>query len=84
MQRDVLTNGRQHIEQRPLFWSGKAHAAGGHQRHPKRLGQADQRVVVVFLIAVQMPLEFNVGVATAEGADNAIEQAANTVALGAQ
>jgi len=37
-----------------------------------------------FLIAVQMPLELDISVGAAKGADNAIEQAANTVALGAQ
>ena len=54
------------------------------QRHAKRLGEADQRVVVVFLIALQVPLQLDVGIAAAEHADDAIEQAADAEALGAQ
>ena len=84
MERQVFANRRQHVEQRPFLRRGKAHAAGGHQRHAKRLGQAHQRVVVVFLVAVQMPLQFHVGVGPPEHADNAVEQPAHAVALGAQ
>ena len=62
----------------------KPHAAGGDQRHAKRLGQADQRLVVVFLIALQVPLQLDVRLAAAEDADHAIEQAADAVALGLQ
>ena len=84
MQRHVLADGGEHVEQRPLFGRGKAHAAGGHHRHAERVGQARQRVVVVFLIALQMPLQLDIDVGAAEDADKAIEQAAHAVALGLQ
>ncbi len=83
-QRDVLANRGQHVEQRPLFRRGKADAAGRDERHAKRLGETDQRVVVVFLIALQVPLQLDAGIAAAEDADDAIEQAADAEALGAQ
>ena len=82
-QRDVLADRGQHVEQRPLLRRGEADAAGGDERHAKRLGEADQRVVVVFLIALQVPLQLDEGVAAAEHADDAIEQAADAEPLGA-
>ena len=80
----MLANRGQHVEQRPLLGRGKADAAGGEQRHAKRLGQTHQRVVVVFLIALQVALQLDVGIAAAEDADDAIEQAADAEALGAE
>ncbi len=84
IERRVLANGREHVEERPLLGRGKAHAAGRDERHAKRLGQADQRVVVVFLIAPQMALQLDVDVAAAEQPDQPIEQPADAVALGQQ
>ena len=50
-QRDVLADGGEHVEERPLLGRGEPHAAGGHDRHAERIGQADEHVVVVFLVA---------------------------------
>ena len=72
------------VEQRPLFRRRKADAAGRDERHAKRLGEADERLVVVFLIALQVPLQLDVGIAAAERADDAIEQAADAEPLGAE
>ena len=83
-QREVFANRGQHVEQRPLFGRGKADAAGGHQRHAKRLGEAHQRVVVVFLIALQVALQLHKNIVAAEDADQAIEQAADAEPLGAE
>ncbi len=84
MERHVLANGGEHVEERPLFRRGIAHAAGGHHRHAERAGQAHERVVVVFLIAMQVALQLDVRVRSTERADNAIEQAADAVPLGVQ
>ena len=61
-QRHVLADRREHVEERPLVGRGESHAAGGDHRHAERLGQPDEHVVVVFLIAPQMPLELDVQV----------------------
>ncbi len=82
--RHVLANRGQHVEQRPLFGRGKAHAAGGHERHAKRFRETHQRVVVVFLIAMQVALQLDKNIVAAEDADHAIEQAADAEAVGAQ
>ena len=82
IERRVLANRREHVEERPLLGRRKAHAAGGDERHAERLGQAGQRVVVVFLIAAQVPLQLDVDVAAAEQPDQPIEQPADAVPLG--
>ena len=53
-------------------------------RHAERFGQADERVVVVFLIAAQVPLQLDIDLAAPEQADEPIEQAADAEALGEQ
>ena len=58
----------------PVATSGTRNASARH----------DQRVVVVFLIAPEMPLQLDVDVAAAEEADESIEQPADAVALGQQ
>jgi hypothetical protein len=83
-QRHVLTNRGQHVEQRPLFGRGKADAAGGQQRDAKRLREAHQRVVVVFLVALQVALQLDEGVRAAKDPDDAIEQTADAEAVRAQ
>ena len=80
----MLADGRQHIEERPLVGRGKPHAAGRDQRHAKRLGQAHERVVVVFLIAAQVPLQLDIDIAATEQPDQPIEQPADAVPLGEQ
>ena len=80
----VLANGGEHVEERPIVGRSKPHAAGRHQRHAKGVGEAHQRVVVVFLIAAQMPLQFDVHIAATEQPDQPIEQAADAVAIGQQ
>ena len=82
-QRDVLADRGEDVEERPLFRRREADAAGRDERHAKRLGEADQRLVVVFLIALQVPLQLDVGIAAAERADDAIEQAADAEPFGA-
>ena len=62
----MLTDGGEHVEERPLVGRGKAHAAGRDQRHTERIGQAHQRVVVVLLIAAQVPLQFDIDIAATE------------------
>jgi len=59
-QRDVLADGSEHVEEGTLLRRGKPHAASGHHRHAKRLGQTHQHVVVVFLIALQVTLHVHV------------------------
>jgi hypothetical protein len=83
-QRDVLANRGDDIEQRPLFGRRERDAAGRQQRHAKRLGETDQRIVVVFLVAVQVALQLDVGIAAAERADDAIEEAADAEPFGAE
>ena len=84
VERRMLADAGQHVEERPLVRCGEAHAAGRDDRHAKRLGEADERVVVVFLIAAQVPLQLHIDLAASEEADEPIEQAADAEALGEQ
>ena len=49
-------------------------------RHAERRRQVDERVVVGFFVAAEMPLQLDVDAIAAEDADEAIEQAADAVA----
>ena len=75
---------REHVEERPLFRRGKAHAAGRHHRHAEGVGQADEHVVVVFLLAPQVPLHFDVDVRAPEDAHQRVEQPPDAEAMGLQ
>ncbi len=82
IERRVLADGREHVEERPLVGHRKPHAAGRHDRHTEGFGQADERVVVVFLIAAQVTLQLDVDIAAAEQPDQLIEQPTHTIPLG--
>ena len=67
------------VVQRTLVGRGKPHAAGGDDGHAIRGGQIDERLVVDFLRAIQMPRDRDIDVRAAEGADQPIEQPADAV-----
>ena len=75
-----MVNAREDVEERPLGRRREPDAAGGDDRHVKRRRELDERPVVGFLVAAQMPLQLDVHVVAAEHADEAIEQAADAVA----
>ena len=74
-----MVDAREDVEQRPLGRRGEADAVGGDRRHAERRRQRDERVVVALLVAPKMPLQLDVHAVAAEDADEAIEQAADTV-----
>ena len=74
----------EHVVERPLGLGGKAHAVGGQDRHPERLGQRDQHLVVHSLVALQVALDLDVDLLTAEDADHPVEQAADTMTIAVQ
>ena len=79
-ERRVVVNARDDVEQRPLGRRRKAHAVGRDDRHVERRRQIDERLVVGFLVAAEVPLQLDVDAVAAEQADEAIEQAADAVA----
>ena len=67
------------VVQGAFIGRGKPHAAGGEDRHAIGRGQIDQRLVVDFLRAIQVPGDRDIDVRAAEGADQPIEQPADAV-----
>ena len=76
-----MVEAREDIEERTVLGRGEPHAAGGDDRHVIGAGEIDERLVVRFLVAQQMPLQFDVDVRPAEQADQPIEQAADAMPL---
>ena len=81
-ERHVLANRGEHVEERPLFGRGEPHAAGGHDRDAEGAGQGDEHVVVVLLLAPQVPLHLDVDIRPPEDAHQRVEQPADAVTLG--
>ena len=80
----MLADAGEHVVQRPLGLAGEAHAVGGDDRHPERLGQRDQHLVVPGLVALQVALHLDVDLLAAEDADQPVEQPADAVPIAAQ
>ena len=67
-ERGVVVNARDDIEQRPLGRRRKPHAVGRDDGHVERRREMDERLVVGFLVAAEVPLQLDVHAAAAEQA----------------
>ena len=83
-ERGVVMNARDDIEQRPLGRRRKADAVGRDDRHVERRRELDERLVVRFLVAAEVPLQLDVHAVATEQADEAIHQAADAAAAGVE
>jgi hypothetical protein len=84
IERGLVLQAREDVVQRTFVGRGEPHAVGGDERHAIRVGQIDERVVVVGFVAIQMPLQLHVDLLAPEDADQPIEQAADAVLPRAQ
>jgi len=83
-QRRLVTQTGEHVEQGSLVVVREAHAVGRDDRHVVGRGERTERPVVRLLVAQEVALQLDVDVRAAEGADEAIEQAANAVVGGVE
>ena len=81
IERRLVVDAGEHVEERSILGRGKADAVGGHDRDAKRPRQAGERHQVGFLVAQQMPLQLDADVGAAEQADQAIQQPAHAVVM---
>ena len=79
-QRGVMANAGHDIEQRPLRGRREPDAVGRDDRHVERRREIDERLVVRFFVAAEVPLQLDVHAVAAEQADETIHQAADAAA----
>ena len=79
IERRLVADAREHVEERAVGDCGKPHVVGGDDRHAERAGKRFERDIGRLFIAQQMALQLDAHVASAEEADDAIEQAADAV-----
>ena len=79
IERRLVANAREHVEERAVGGCGKPHIVGGDDRHAERAGKRFERDIGRLFIAQQMALQLDAHVASAEETDDAIEQAADAV-----
>ena len=75
-----MANAGHDIEQRPLRGGRKPDAVGRDERHVERRREIDERLVVRFFVAAEVPLQLDVDAVAAEQADETIHQAADAAA----
>ena len=73
----VMVNAGEDVEERPIPGRREPDAARRDDRHMKRVGQIDERLVVGVFVAPEVPLHFHEDTVAAEHADEPIDQAAD-------
>ena len=80
----LVADAADDVVERPILRRREADAVGREQRHVIRRGECDERVVVGFLVALQVALQLDVEPIAPEHADQAIEQPADAVPRAAE
>jgi hypothetical protein len=74
-----VADAREDVVQRTIGRLGEAHAVGGHDRNVERGGERQQRCVVRFLVAPEMPLQLDADALAPEDAHEPIDESADAV-----
>ncbi|HTI38096.1 MAG TPA: hypothetical protein VL484_11075 [Vicinamibacterales bacterium] len=79
-----MPDAGEHVVQRTAGGFRETHAVGGDDRHVKRGGEVAQHVVVGFLVAEQVALQFDEYVRAPENADEPVDESAHAELRAAQ